>query len=88
MGPLNGLAFHKNVGDYSVVSGFNDIFPQMAPPPTIPHSLGGFNPPVYQPAPQLTVMEPANLTPLGPVSAPPTIVVDNPTVIYPQPPLR
>lgn len=86
-GPLNGLPFHKTVGDYSVVSGFNDIFPQMAPPPTIPHTPG-FNPPIMPAAPPVTVMQPANLTPLGPVSAPPNIVVDNPTVIFPQPPLR
>ena len=88
MGPLNGLPFHKTVGDYSVVTGFNDMFPQMAPPPTIPHSPGGFDTRVYQPLPPMTVLPPANLTSLGPVSAPPTVRIENPTVVFPQPPLR
>ncbi|OBB02245.1 hypothetical protein A5662_12565 [Mycobacteriaceae bacterium 1482268.1] len=86
-GPINGLAFHKTVGDYGIVTSFNDMFPQLAPPPT-PSPGPGFKPPIYQPFPEMTVLPPANLTPLGPVSSPPTVIVEQPTVIYPQPPLR
>ncbi|MGZ7008378.1 MAG: EspA/EspE family type VII secretion system effector, partial [Ilumatobacteraceae bacterium] len=86
-GPINGLLFHKTVGDYGVVSSFNDITPQM-PIPQVPHLGPGSHPPVIPAAPPMNVLPPANLTPLGPVSAPPSVIVRDPTMILPQPPLR
>ncbi|MCV7194937.1 hypothetical protein [Mycobacterium angelicum] len=79
-GPLVGLPFHKTVGDYSIVTGFNDVFPQIAPPAP-PHPPHG---PVPVPAmPPMTVLPPSNLTPLGPVSAPPQVVLRDPLNIPP-----
>lgn len=85
LGPINGLLFHKNVGDYGIVTGFNDVFPQMPPPPM---PLPGADPPVLQPMPLVTVLEPAWLTDLAPVNAPPVVRIDDPLLILPQPPLR
>lgn len=86
-GPINGLLFHKTVGDYGVVSSFNDITPQM-PMPQLPHLGPGSHPSAIPAAPPMNVLPPANLTPLGPVSAPPSVIVRDPTLILPQPPLR
>jgi hypothetical protein len=86
MGPLGGLWAHKTVGDYGIVTGFNDMFPTPKPP-AMPHMPGTDFVPVPA-APPMTFLPPSNMTPLGPVGAPPQIVVDNPTVILPSPPLR
>ena len=86
MGPLGGLWAHKTVGDYGIVTGFNDMFPTPKPP-VMPHMPGTDFVPVPA-APPMTFLPPSNMTPLGPVGAPPQIVVDNPTVIFPSPPLR
>lgn len=85
-GPINGLLFHKTVGDYGIVTGFNDMFPT-PPMPQMPHSPGAGPAPIPI-GPPMTFLPPSNMTPLGPVTAPPQIVVDNPTVIWPNPPLR
>lgn len=79
-GPLVGLPFHKTVGDYSIVTGFNDVFPEM-PRPAIPGVPGD---PVPAPMmPPMTVLPPSNLTALGPVSAPPQVVVRDPLDLPP-----
>lgn len=79
-GPLAGLGFRKTVGDYSIVSGFNDVFPQLNQP-ALPHP--GTVPAPVSPMPPMTVLPPSNLTPLGPVSSPPQIVVRDPLNIPP-----
>jgi hypothetical protein len=83
MGPLGGLWAHKTVGDYGIVTGFNDMFPT----PPMPHTADADPAPIPI-QPPMTFLPPSNMTPLGPVNAPPQIVVDDPTVIWPNPPLR
>ena len=67
--------------------GMGDIFPQMTGP-GLP--APGFHTPVIRPEgmPPVTVLEPSNLTSPGPVSAPPTVRVDDPLQLIPRPPLR
>jgi hypothetical protein len=85
-GPVAGLWGHKNIGDYGIVTGFNDIFPT-PPMPQMPHTPGHDFTPIPA-APPVTVLPPGNMTELGPVSAPPQVIVRNPTMIMPSPPLR
>lgn len=84
-GPIAGLGVHKDVGDTSIITGFNDVIP--APQiPQIPHGPGA-DPPVLGPPP-MTILPPANLTPLGSVDAPPVIRIDDPEVRFPSVPVR
>ena len=86
LGPIEGLLLHKNVGDSAIVTSFNDVVP--APHiPQMPHGLGG-HPTVQPTTPQMTILEPGNLTPLGSVGAPPDIRIHDPEVRVPSPPLR
>lgn len=82
-GPVAGLWGHKTVGDYGIVTGFNDILPMPQPP----NSPGQDFTPVPT-GPSMTFLPPSNLTTLGPVTAPPEVIVRNPTSIMPSPPLR
>lgn len=87
MGPLLGLMWHRSVGDASIVLGFNDVTPQLIPPPALQH-VPGADPPVLPVTPPMVSLPKADLTPLGPVGSAPLIRVDDPEVIFPSPPLR
>jgi hypothetical protein len=78
-GPLAGLLFSKTVGDYSLVTDFNSVFPQLQHP-TLPPLLG---PPAIPAMPPMTVLPPMNLTPLGSVSELPQVLITDPIHIDP-----
>jgi hypothetical protein len=68
-GPLAGLPFTKSVGDPTVITSFNSLVPQ--PPSADIPSIS--EPSAVPITPQLTIIPPANLTPLGSPDAPPTV---------------
>ncbi|MDZ4265505.1 MAG: hypothetical protein U1D00_07390 [Mycobacterium sp.] len=73
-GPLVGLQFDKDVGDPTVVPGFNGVVPQLVPP-----AIPGVGEPEPIPvAPPMSIVPQGNFTPFAPAGDAPTVRVYTP----------
>ena len=64
-GPMIGLLPHKNVGEPSIIPGFNSVVPRFEPPALHP----AHGPQPVPLTPPMSIVPPGNFTPFGPAAA-------------------